>query len=294
MNMTPLVSVVMCTYNDERFIKETIDSVLSQSFSNFEFIIWNDGSTDSTEEIIKSFKDERIRYFYHENTGLGQALALACKEAKGKYIARIDGDDICFPYRLEKEVAYLESHPEVVLVSSSVIYIDENGETLGRSFPWTWNRNIKHQLNIVHPAAMFRKEVYENTCGYQDIKSAQDRILWSKMAKYGKFHIINEPLIKYRWIQSSLSHSIDPSSPYATILEVIRKKLCTDDIIQPIDTEYHNIFYQLSKKAGKSSGWAYQQSYEEKLATVLGSIIGEKSSNSIITLFKNIFAYIRY
>ena len=294
MNTTPLVSVVMCTYNDERFIKETIDSVLSQSYSNFEFIIWNDGSTDSTESIIKSFKDERIRYFYHENTGLGQALALACKEANGKYIARIDGDDICFPYRFDKEVAYLESHPKVVLVSSSVIYIDENGETLGRSFPWTWDRNIKHQLNIVHPAAMFRKDVYEKTCGYQDIKSAQDRILWSKMAKYGKFHIIYEPLINYRWIQSSLSHAIDPSSPYATILEVIRKKLCTDERINPIDIEYHNVFYQLSKKTGNSVGGTYQCTFEEKLATFLGFIIGAKCSNSMIIFLKNIYAYIKY
>ena len=84
------VSVVLCTFNDERTIKEAIESILCQSYNNFEFIIWNDGSTDGTEEIIKSYKDNRIRYFFHENTGLGEALRLACAEAKGKYIARMD------------------------------------------------------------------------------------------------------------------------------------------------------------------------------------------------------------
>lgn len=291
---SPLVSVVLSTYNDEKYIKESIEAVLAQSFRDFEFIIWNDGSTDSTEAIIKSFQDDRIRYFYHENTGLGKALALACKEAKGKYIARIDGDDICLPCRFEKEVSYLESHPNVVLVSSSVFYIDEKGNTLGKSFPWTWNRNIKHQLNIVHPAAMFRRDAYIKTCGYQDVKSAQDRILWSKMAKYGDFSIISEPLIKYRWIQTSLSHMIDQSSPYAKILELIRQKLCSDFQISPVDIEYHNQFYQLSKSTGKSIGGDYYFTSEEKMHRVLRKIIGEKSSNGFITFLKNIYAFIKY
>ena len=78
-----LVSVVMCAYNAEKYIGETIRSVLNQTYRKFEFIIWNDGSTDSTESIVKSFKDDRIRYFYHANTGLGMALNLACKEVRG-------------------------------------------------------------------------------------------------------------------------------------------------------------------------------------------------------------------
>ena len=294
MNHDILVSVVLSTYNDQKYIRESIEAVLKQTYSNFEFIIWNDGSTDTTEEIVKSFKDERIKYFYHENTGLGKALALACKEAKGKYIARIDGDDICFPNRLEREVSYLESHPEVVLVSSSVIYIDENGEQLGRSYPWTWNRNIKHQCNIVHPAVMFRRDVYERTCGYQDIKSAQDRVLWSKMAKYGRFSIIKEPLIKYRWIETSLSHVIDPLNPYSKILEMIRKKLCEDDSVIPVDIDLHNQFYQLSKRAGKIATGAYRQSPEEKVAKVLRIVLGKKLSNNFIILLKNLYAYLKY
>lgn len=290
----PLVSVVLCTYNDEKYIKQSIEAVLAQTYKNIEFIIWNDGSTDSTEQIVKSYNDSRIRYFYHENTGLGMALALACKKANGKYIARIDGDDICMPYRFEREVCYLDSHPNVVLVSSSVIYIDENGCKLGCSFPWTWNRNIKASFNIVHPAAMFRRDVYEKTCGYQDIKSAQDRILWSKMAKYGKFAIIQEPLIKYRWISTSLSHMIDVNSPYAKMLEVIRQKMSEDHIISPVDIEFHNKLYQLSKTGNNSGFTTYHQGIEEKVDKVLKMIIGDRLSRNVLIFFKNIYAYIKY
>lgn len=290
----PLVSIILSSYNDDRYIRESIECVLAQSFSDFEFIIWNDGSTDTTESIIKSFQDSRIRYFYHENTGLGKALALACREAKGKYIARIDGDDICMSYRLEKEVAYLESHPDVVLVSSSVIYIDDKGNNIGQSFPWTWNRNIKASFNIVHPAAMFRRDIYEKTCGYQDIKSAQDRILWSKMAKYGKFAIIKEPLIKYRWISTSLSHMIDVNSPYAKMLEIIRQKMSDDQIISDVDIELHNKFYQLSKTGNYSDLTTYHQGIEEKIDNVIKMIIGERSSRNVLIFFKNLYAYIKY
>lgn len=290
----PLVSVVLSTYNDEEYIREAIESVINQSFRNFEFIIWNDGSLDSTEEIVKSFKDERIRYFYHENTGLGKALYFACNEAKGKYIARIDGDDICLPYRLEKEVSFLESHPEVVLVSSSVFYIDKNGDIIGRSYPWTWNRNIKRQLNIVHPATMFRRDVYEKTCGYQDLKSAQDRILWSKMAKHGKFSIIGKPLIYYRWIYDSLSHIIDAKSPYAKMLEILRKKICEDEIISPVDIELHNTLYLLSKKEIQIRGCEYKKKKEEVLGERLIKIIGERKTTQLMVFLKNIYAYLRY
>lgn len=293
MKQNPSISVVLSTYNDERFIKETIESVLSQTFDDFEFIIWNDGSTDSTEEIILSFRDDRIRYYYHENTGVGQALALALKKVKGKYVARIDGDDICMPYRFEREYHYLETHPETVLVSSSVIYINEEGEIIGRSYPWTWDYNIKKQMNIVQPAAMFRREVYEQTCGYQDIKAAEDRVLWSKMACYGKYAILTCPMIKYRWRSNSLSHVID-DNPYATILEVIRKKMCDDETISPADIGFHNQFYLLSKRTGANKVLYYKQTLEEKMAKILRPIIGEANAVRVITLLKNIYAFIKF
>lgn len=290
----PLVSVVLSTYNDEKYLRASIEAVLAQTYKNFEFIIWNDGSNDSTEDIIKSFTDERIRYFYHDNTGLGKALALACKEAKGKYIARIDGDDICLPYRLEKEVEYLETHTNTVLVSSSVFYIDKEGTVLGCSYPWTWNRNIKHLLNIVHPASMFRRDIYERTCGYLDIKSAQDRVLWSKMSKFGKFAIIKDPLIQYRWVQTSLSHAIDQSSKYARLLEAVRRQLCEDDQITQTDINLHNDLYQLSKRTVRCNSGEYRKSQEDRINDVLRKFLGDKISRSLLIFCKNIYALIKY
>ena len=290
----PLVSVVLCTYNDERFISNTIQSVLEQSFRDFEFIIWNDGSTDRTESIVRSFNDDRIRYFYHDNVGLGIALSKACKEAKGKYIARIDGDDICMLDRFSIEVAFLESHPEVVLVSSSVIYIDESGIVLGRSFPWTWHRNIRKCINVVHPAVMFRRDIYNRTCGYLDARSAQDRILWPKMLKFGEFHIIKQPLVYYRLLSSSLSHSTSSNSPYSAMLEIIRRKMAADDEVTDIDLALQNKLYDLSKKRNNNSFYVYTASYEEKLCSFFKKFMPSIFAENIVFFMKNIYAFIKY
>ena len=291
----PLVSVVLCTYNDEKYIAQTIESVLDQTFKDFEFIIWNDGSIDGTENVVRSFKDSRIKYYFHENTGLGMALSSACQEAKGKYIARIDGDDICMPYRFEREVKFLESHPEYVLVSSSVIYIDENGQMLGRSFPWTWSRNLRRNINIVHPGTMFRNEIYKKTGGYLNVKGCEDRTLWPKFLRYGDFYNIKEPLIRYRLLSTSLSHSYDPNSPYSEMMEIIRSKMASDEIVLEEDVELQNKIYELAKtKKMTSIPFSYFKSLEEKLFSVFSILFGEGIAESLVFFFKNIYAFFRY
>lgn len=289
---TPIVSVVLCTYNDEKYIERTIDSVLSQTYSDFEFIIWNDGSTDKTESIVKSYHDERIRYYYHENTGLGIALSLACKEAKGKYIARIDGDDICMPDRFAIEVAFLESHPEYVLASSSVLYIDENDKIIGRSFPWTWDVCLRKRRSVVHPATMFRKEAYDMTCGYLGLSSAQDRVLWSKLVAYGKIKNIKQPLIKYRMMASSISHSFNTNGDYAKMLNIIREKMGKDLLVNPQDVELHNLIYTLAKKEHASTKeYNYRASLEEKLYGIMKTVIGSKMSENLVYFMRNLYMF---
>ena len=289
----PIISVVMCCYNEERYIRESIDAVLGQTYQDYEFILWNDGSTDKTEEIIKSYNDERIRYFYHENTGLGEALRLACQEATGKYIARIDCDDICMPNRFEKQVAFLETHPDYVLCSSGVFYIDENGETTGRRFPATWDSIIRKKLNaITHPAAMFRTDAYRNAGGYLPLKSAQDRILWSRMLRYGKFANLPYTLIKYREISTSVSHIIE-NSPYWGVIKAIRMKMCSDVEINIEDVRLHNEIYAMAKR--EAMGLATMQiskrqsSVEERLFSALRISMTEDKAISLISLFKNVF-----
>ena len=295
MENNPLVSVVLCTYNDEKFISETIKSVLSQSYGNFEFIIWNDGSTDNTEEIIKSFDDSRIKYYYHENTGLGTALGLACKETKGKYIARIDGDDICLPYRFEKEVEFLEKKDDYVLVSSSVYYINEKGPIIGRSFPWTWHRCQEKQFSIVHPAAMYRRDAYNSSIGYLNLKACEDRLLWSNLIKKGKFRVIEEPLIKYRLLITSLSHAYDVNCVYAKMLEMMRVQICNGEKPKESDIKLHNLLYDYAKKSiVPCDTYKYVKSIDEIIYEVLSKIIGKKNSTMFLCTLKNLYCMVKY
>lgn len=294
------VSVVLCTFNDERTIKEAIESILCQSYNNFEFIIWNDGSTDGTEEIIKSYKDNRIRYFFHENTGLGVALRLACAEAKGKYIARMDGDDICLPNRIQKQVEFLESHPDYVLVSSAVYYIDENGEQIGRSFPITWDVNLRKALKygspIAHPASMFTREAYLKAGGYLPLYSAQDRVLWSKMKDCGKFKNLSNPLIKYRKANTSIG-AVLSGEEYWDILESFRKKLANQEIV---DIEDVYIYNQICKHAKEK----YKREHDDqrrkrntglnnRFYNIVQPILGERISANTIILCKNVVCFLK-
>lgn len=241
--LTPKVSVVMSCYNAEKYLRPAIESILNQTFSDFEFIIWNDGSIDSTEQIIKSYTDPRIRYYYHENTGLGTALNLACKEAEGEYIARMDADDISLPDRLKKEVEFLDNNKDYVLVSSAVNYIDEDSKYIGRSFPYTWNRIIKRVIFktslIVHPAVMYRKDAYLASCGYMNIEGGEDRVLWGRMRHSGKYKNLPTPLLNYRILPNSLSH-VNDGSPYIFILRGLREKIARDKNVHEEDIMLHN------------------------------------------------------
>lgn len=114
----PQISVIMSVYNGEKYLREAIDSILNQTFTHFEFIIVNDGSTDKSLNIIKSYNGSRIILVQQENKGLAAALNEGIKIAKGKYIAMMDADDISLPTRLEKQIQFMEAHPEYVAIGS--------------------------------------------------------------------------------------------------------------------------------------------------------------------------------
>ena len=289
----PLVSVVMSCYNCEQYLKFTIDSILNQTYTDFEFIIWDDGSTDSTREIISSYKDERIRYFYHENTGLGSALKMACEKANGKYIARMDGDDIAFCSRFQKEVDYMESHHDYVLVSSAVEYIDDKGTLIGRSFPCTIDSVIKHNLNnrgnmIVHPMVMMRRDAYISAGGYPNLMFQEDWLLWSRLAMLGKFHNIPTPLGQYRLLKSSLSRS---DNAYKGVLFEYIRKMVKDPILLDSDIDLYNRIYKFSKQfispieAGIEKR---EEALNYRFYKILRPLLGEHLSQGIVTVITNL------
>jgi len=160
-----IISVLTTVYNGERFLKETIQSVLNQSFPDFEYIIIDDGSTDKTREIIESFNDKRIKYYYYgENKGyfnLHNVVNFGLSKCSGKYIARLDADDICYPKRLQVQYDYLEKNKDIYMVGSSVEVIDDKGNYLHKikkkNYPSVFYKyHIAISNSFIHSSIMFR------------------------------------------------------------------------------------------------------------------------------------------
>lgn len=190
----------MSVYNGERRLRETIGSVLAQSFSDFEFIIIDDHSTDSTHQIINDFvkKDKRIISIANgNNIGLTKSLNKGIDASEGKYIARIDAADLWDKAKLEKQVKFLDENKDYVICGTQAFYIDENGNTLGHSFYSGEDREIK--LNFFtregiffHPSIVFRSIGVK----YRDFfRYNQDFDLYSRFYFKGKFYCFSEPLI---------------------------------------------------------------------------------------------------
>lgn len=202
------ISVIMGIYNCQETLAESIDSLLNQTFNDFELIMCDDGSADGTYQIARSYCErfpEKIILLKNEkNMGLNYTLNQCLKAAKSPYIARMDGDDISLPQRFEKEVEYLDKHPEFAIVSTPMIFFDETGD---------WGRNyrienpqiidfVKHAPFFCHAPCMVRREAYMDVGGYTVDKRFlryEDCNLWYKMyAKGYRGHNLDEPLYKMR------------------------------------------------------------------------------------------------
>ncbi len=210
MQISPLVSVVMSVYNGDLYLREAIESILNQTYTNFEFIIINDGSIDKSSEIIKEYSDPRIKLIEHENQGLARSLNKGIRMSNGEYIARMDSDDISFPTRLDKQVHFLLDNPDYVVVGSKAIIIEKGGAEIFYHESYTAWEDIKTRLiknPIFHSSAMFRKEIAKKVGYYnEDIKNRfEDVILWNQLSKYGKICNLNEYLIKYRLTPNAIT-----------------------------------------------------------------------------------------
>jgi len=200
----PKVSVVMPAYNAEKYIEEAIDSILNQTFSDFEFIIINDGSTDQTEKIIVSYIDSRIIYLKNEkNSGIVVTLNKGLAVAKGEYIARMDSDDISLPERFEKQVQYMDEYPNVGVLGTGITIFGENIPDQNRIFT-TNDDQLKAELIfsscIAHPTAMIRRSVLDqyHLIYNSEFAGAEDYCLWWSIAKVSSITTISDCLLKYR------------------------------------------------------------------------------------------------
>lgn len=209
----PLVSVLLPVHNAERTIYETIQSLLYQTYTNFELIIIDDGSTDKTKDIIKRAKDHRIKLIINKtrkriSTSLNQGL----KSARGVYIARMDADDIASNNRFQVQVEFLERHPKVMLVGSWAEIVDFRGKKIGiKKFPVTYKRIREVILRynpFIHPTVMLRRSVISNLGKYNEsLNGAEDYDLFLRIAAKHECLNIGQPLLKYRVATTSISGS---------------------------------------------------------------------------------------
>jgi glycosyltransferase involved in cell wall biosynthesis len=229
-DFSPLVSVILPVYNGEAYIAECIDSILSQTFSEFELIIINDGSLDKTDEIVNSIKDYRIRYFkFKTNKGITNALNKGLRESKSNYIGRIDADDLMHKDRLKTQFDYLSENPKVGVVASWYKIINAEGMNIGSVDHDLTSTEIKFTLmfkNIIgHPTTMFRKDCLGKLFYRNKYKKCEDYDLWERIISNQKdIVILKEYLTKYRLhsnnYSSTLSNEVEDS-----IAQIISRQL---------------------------------------------------------------------
>ena len=209
----------MSVYNGRPFLETAVESVLDQTFTDFEFIIIDDGSTDGSSEILRrhAAQDDRIRLFDQENIGITPSINRGLRKTRGEYIARMDADDVSLPARFEKQVAYLENHPDCVALGGQVRLIDKNGRPVrnANSPPYSddegrmkglWEDHeliekdlLEGEWPIQQSASMLRRDAVEQIGGYDErFATNQDHDLFLKLAEVGRLANLQETVVKYR------------------------------------------------------------------------------------------------
>lgn len=214
--MKPMLTVIMPVYNAEKYLQKAIKSVLNQSFVDFNLIIVNDGSSDNSQAIIEQFNDKRLTLIINKkNKGLIVSLNEAVKLAKGKYIARMDADDICLPERFEKQITFLEKNPEIAVLATKIELINPENESIGF---WDLDQNtntpqeIKKMMAksncIAHPSIVIKTEIAQKYLYSKKQKASEDWDLWLRLlADNQKIAKLNEVLLKYRIHKNSVTQS---------------------------------------------------------------------------------------
>jgi len=206
------VSVLIPSYNHAHYLVHALESVLVQSFSNWEAIVIDDGSDDETHQVVDKFEDPRIRYIYQDNQGLSAARNTGIRAAKAEIIALLDADDIWREDYLEVMVAPMIDHPEVVAVYCGFQYIDENGQDVGIPSlkvvpPDEFGDYFADHGNWLVPSGVVFRNVFaiEEGCFDESLRAVEDAYLWSKLCDHGPFVGIPLPLVGYRRHESNMS-----------------------------------------------------------------------------------------
>ena len=211
------ISVIMAQYNtDIPMLKEAVESILNQTFRDFEFIIVDDGSTDDSGSYLRSITDERVKIIWSpQNNGITKSLNIGLRASKGKYIARMDADDISLPTRFEKEFAFMEAHPDVIACGARIGILDNASKKVsetritGKQGDMEYYRVRMLFINPgpVHPTAFFRHEkMIENGITYDEmLRYAQDYGMWETLSHYGRIVTLDDVLLYHRMHEKQIT-----------------------------------------------------------------------------------------
>lgn len=208
----PLVSIVIPVHNGERYIKESIDSCLDQTYENIEVIVVDDKSEDGTLDILKEYGDKITVLPIEKQNGLGNVINIGIRKSKGKYIARMDADDVMYPTRIEKQIEYLESHPNCVAVGGQIDIIDESSNITGHREYAIEDKDIKKNRFLfqpfAHPAVTLRKSAVEEIGLYpENMWKVEDVKFFLILSTKGEFHNLENTVLKYRMTFKTESQS---------------------------------------------------------------------------------------
>ncbi len=264
MKTGPFISVILPVYNAQPFLKEAIESILNQSYSNFEFIIINDGSTDDSEKTILQFNDSRIKYFYQQNKGLGATLNIGLSLCTGKYIARQDQDDISYPDRFKKQIDFLEKNPTMVLLGTRAKILTENSTEIKYHKHATHSADLKFDLlfdnPFVHSSVIFKKSIIDEVGIYTiDRNLYEDYDLWSRMALNGEVANLPDILLDYRHHAKGLSTNSSNFKDDALFEQGLKN---TKNLIRDLSTPIIDLQALFHWKKEKYSGTTITQLFE--------------------------------
>ena len=310
----PKVSIGIPSYNHEKYISETIESILNQTFQDFEIIITDDGSSDKTVEVIKEFSDPRIKIFtFKQNQGACKALNNCIINSQGKYFAYVSSDDVWELDKLEKQVKYLDENPQTPLVFTKVKIIDENSEEfMEKDHPYytkfdqknrsrsKWLRYFFYKGNcICHPSIMIRKDVYDDVGFYNErMANLPDWDMWVRICLKYNFHILDEKLTKFRIRddEKNVSGNTDKNQ----IRGNFERVQVFDHFLEIDDVNFFLEIFPESEKFGPLkpdmipyflARLAYETNQDWKQLWALNTLYGFMQSNNVVNQLKNYYNF---
>jgi glycosyltransferase involved in cell wall biosynthesis len=273
----PDITVLMSCYNAERWLVEAVESVIHQTYKDFEFVIVDDGSVDNTLETIQRYEklDSRVRVISKLNTGLADSLNVGLSHAKGKWIARIDADDLCEPLRLETQLGFVQKNPQIALLGTDCLEIDEDGNVLMlQRFP-TQGKNLRQHLThtrrfFPHSSAFYCTATARELGGYRpQFVRCQDWDLWLRFAEKRQIACLDQPLIRIRKHNNQHSSSCSDAAKeqfcgaQAAIVSYLLRDLGLEDPSAKHSVEWDNFLRWVTDQIDKESFFERREIWTE-------------------------------